>query len=87
MKPCTSVTFEVAVDTFYPSGPEELAAMSGANTTSLVMVQFSRIVKYETVRVQNCTIEFLSFDIDTSEIVTLLAAYYLSLYRQAVLRI
>ena len=50
MKPCTSVTFEVAVDTFYPSGPEELAAMSGANTTSLIMVQFSRIVKYETVR-------------------------------------
>ena len=55
MKPCTSVTFDVAVDTFYPSGPEELAAMSGANTTSLMMVQFSRIVKYETVRVQ-CTI-------------------------------
>ena len=57
MKPCTSVTFEVAVDTFYPSGPEELAAMSGTNTTSLIMVQFSRIVKYETVRVQY--IEFL----------------------------
>ena len=51
------MTFEVAVDTFYPSGPEELAAMSGANTTSLMMVQFSRIVKYETVRVQY--IEFL----------------------------
>ena len=49
MKPCTSVTFEVAVDTFYPSGPEELAAMSGTNTTSLMMVQFSRVVKYETV--------------------------------------
>ena len=65
MKPCTTVSFSVAVDTFHISETEEAeesAAESNDTDTetvestagsddSLLLIQFSRLIKYETVRV------------------------------------
>ena len=69
MKPCTTVSFSVAVDTFHISETEEAeesAAESNNTDTetvqstgtnkngsddSLLLIQFSRLIKYETVRV------------------------------------
>ena len=66
MKPCTTVSFSVAVDTFHISETEEPAAESDDTETetvestgtnkngsddSLLLIQFSRLIKYETVRV------------------------------------
>ena len=51
MKPCISVSYTVAVDTFYPTTATELSEMLGAASTSTLQIQFSRTVKYETVRV------------------------------------
>ena len=69
MKPCTTVSFSVAVDTFHISETEEAkesAAESNHTDTetvestgtnkngsddSLLLIQFSRLIKYETVRV------------------------------------
>ena len=51
MKPCISVSYTVAVDTFYPTTATELSEMLGAASTSILQIQFSRTVKYETVRV------------------------------------
>ena len=67
MKPCTTVSFSVAVDTFHISETEEPAAKSDNTETetetaestgtnkngssdSLLLIQFSRLIKYETVR-------------------------------------
>ena len=74
MKPCTTVSFSVAVDTFHISETEEAeesAAESNNTDTetvespgtnkngsddSLLLIQFSRLIKYETVRVvAQCT--------------------------------
>ena len=49
MKPCISVSYTVAVDTFYPTTATELSEMLGAASTSTLQIQFSRTVKYETV--------------------------------------
>ena len=51
MKPCISVSYTVAVDTFYPTTATELSENVGADSTSTLQIQFSRTVKYETVRV------------------------------------
>ena len=49
MKPCISVSYTVAVDTFYPTTATELSENVGAASTSTLQIQFSRTVKYETV--------------------------------------
>ena len=64
MKPCTTVSFSVAVDTFHISETEEAEESAKSNDTdtetvestagsddSLLLIQFSRLIKYETVRV------------------------------------
>ena len=68
MKPCTTVSFSVAVDTFHISETEEAEESAKSNHTdtetvqstgtkksgsddSLLLIQFSRLIKYETVRV------------------------------------
>ena len=67
MKPCTTVSFSVAVDTFHISETEETEESFEDNTEtetvestgtnkngsddSLLLIQFSRLIKYETVRV------------------------------------
>ena len=68
MKPCTTVSFSVAVDTFHISETEEAKESAKSNNTdtetvhstgtkkngsddSLLLIQFSRLIKYETVRV------------------------------------
>ena len=73
MKPCTTVSFSVAVDTFHISETEE--AEESANLTdtgtvestgtnkngsddSLLLIQFSRLIKYETVRVVVCSTHY-----------------------------
>ena len=77
MKPCTTVSFSVAVDTFHISETEEAeesAAESNDTDTetvqstgtnkngsddSLLLIQFSRLIKYETVRVVAQCIHYL----------------------------
>ena len=65
MKPCTTVSFSVAVDTFHISETEETEEPDNTETEtvestgtnkngsddSLLLIQFSRLIKYETVRV------------------------------------
>ena len=67
MKPCTTVSFSVAVDTFHISETEETEESFEDNTETetvestgtnkngsddaLLLIQFSRLIKYETVRV------------------------------------
>ena len=67
MKPCTTVSFSVAVDTFHISETEETEETEEPDNTetetvestgtnkngsddSLLLIQFSRLIKYETVR-------------------------------------
>ena len=75
MKPCTTVSFSVAVDTFHISETEETEESFEDNTEtetvestgtnkngsddSLLLIQFSRLIKYETVRVVAHSIHYL----------------------------
>ena len=92
MKPCTTVSFSVAVDTFHISETEETEETEEPDNTetetveststnkngsddSLLLIQFSRLIKYETVRVVAhsthyvCQIKFIIFPLQEDYIV------------------